>query len=407
MCTGNEDGVRVNRIVSREVPFNPKKICHFALKTHTREILTPAQVNHLFELDFKEPRSADQALSDKDRTFMSKVSKSIHQRCDGHYEMPLPFKQESVTLPNNEEVALNHLSRLKRRLKTDNKYQKDYLAFMSNLFECGHAERVPTEEVEMKNGHVWYIPHHGVYHPKKPDKIRVVFNCSVEFSAESLNQHLLQGPDQTKSLVGVLCRFPQKPVAVMCDIEGMFHQVHVNPEHHNFLLFFWWENGNIDSEPKEYRMTVHLFCATSSPGCGNFALKKVASDYEDQCGAEAAEFVRNNFYVDDDLRSVSTPEAANSLVKTTKMLCRKGGFNLHKYVSNQKAVIDCMPQDDCSKVLQNLDLTKDVLPVECALGVQWCVESDSLLFRVELKDQPLTRRGILSTTPYACWLLSS
>lgn len=268
---------------------------------------------------------------------------------------------------------------------------------MSNLIECGHAERFPTEEVEMKNGQVWYIPHHGVYHPKKPDKIRVVFDCSVEFSGESLNQHLLQGHDQTSNLVGVLCRFRQEHVAVMCDIEGMFHQVHVNPEQCNFLRFLWWENGNIDSKPKEYRTTVHLFGATSSPGCANFALKKVVSDYEDQCGTEAADFVRNNFYVDDSLRSVSTPEAATSLVKSTKMLCRKGGFNLHKFVSNHKAVIDSILQDDCSKVLQNLDLTKDVLAVEHVLGVQWCVESDSLQFRVELKDQPLTRRGILST----------
>lgn len=65
-------------------------------------------------------------------------------------------------------------------------------------------------------------------------------------------------------------------------------------------------------------MMVHLFGATSSPGCANFALKKVASDYEDQCRTEAADFVKNNFYVDDGLRSVSTPEAAASLVKTTK-----------------------------------------------------------------------------------------
>ncbi|XP_068734748.1 uncharacterized protein [Montipora capricornis] len=40
-------------------------------------------------------------------------------------------------------------------------------------------------------------------------------------------------------------------------------------------------------------------------------------------------------------------------------------------------------------------MTKDLLPMERALGVQWCVESDHLQFRVELKDRPLTRRGIL------------
>lgn len=393
----DEESVGVNRIVTCEVAFSPKKTCHFALKTSTKEILSPVQVNHMLEQDFNEKKTEEQPLSYEDRTFMGKVSSGIHQRGDGHYEMPLPLKEELVALPNNKEVVLNRLSKLKRRLKTDSRYRKDYLAFMSDIIDRGYAERVPAEEASLKNGRVWYIPHHGVYHPKKPEKIRVVFDCSVEFAGESLNRHLLQGPDLTNNLVGVLCRFRQDPVALMCDIEGMFHQVNVNPEHRNFLRFLWWENGNLHSEPIEFRMTVHLFGATSSPGCANFALKKTASDYEGQYGTEAANFVKNDFYVDDGLKSVSTPEVAISLVKNTKSLCEKGGFNLHKFISNHKAVIDTIPHEDRSKDLQNLDITKDTLPVERALGVQWCVESDTLQFRVELKDQPLTRRGILST----------
>lgn len=58
----------------------------------------------------------------------------------------------------------------------------------------------------------------------------------------------------------------------------------------------------------------------------NFALKKVASDYDDQCRSEAANFMKNNIYVDDDIKLVPTSEAATSLVKTTKKLCEKGGF---------------------------------------------------------------------------------
>lgn len=107
--------------------------------------------------------------------------------------------------------------------------------------------------------------------------------------------------------------------------------------------------------------------------------------------------MKNDFYVDNGLMSVSTPDAAISLVKNTKMLCAKGGFNLHKFISNHKSVIDAIPHEDRSKDLQTLDITKDTLPIERAIGVQWCVESDTLQFRVELKDQPLTRRGILST----------
>ena len=42
-------------------------------------------------------------------------------------------------------------------------------------------------------------------------------------------------------------------------------------------------------------------------------------------------------------------------------------------------------------------MTKDLLPIEQALGVQWFMESDELHFSAGLKDRPLNRRGILST----------
>lgn len=41
-------------------------------------------------------------------------------------------------------------------------------------------------------------------------------------------------------------------------------------------------------------------------------------------------------------------------------------------------------------------MTKDTLPVERALGVQWCIETDSFGFKIQLPDKSLTRRGILS-----------
>ena len=51
------------------------------------------------------------------------------------------------------------------------------------------------------------------------------FDCSAEYEGEALNKHLLQGPNLTSKLVGVLSRFRQEPVAFMADIEAMFLQV--------------------------------------------------------------------------------------------------------------------------------------------------------------------------------------
>lgn len=131
------------------------------------------------------------------------------------------------------------------------------MAFMEDVIDRGYAERVPPEELQQSDGRVWYIPYHAVYHPRKPGKIRVVFDCGAEFRGESLNRHLLQCPDLINSLiVEVLCRFRKEHVALMCDIEAMFHQVKVSPNCRNFLRFLWWENGNFDSNPVEFRRII-------------------------------------------------------------------------------------------------------------------------------------------------------
>ena len=107
---------------------------------------------------------------------------------------------------------------------------------MNEVLSRGDAEEARTldHEKDVK----WYIPHHGVYRPKK-NKIRVVFDCSVKFKGTSLNDHLLSGPDLTNNLIGVLCRF-----TITCGLEKMFHQFVVCKEDRDYLRFLWWPNGD-------------------------------------------------------------------------------------------------------------------------------------------------------------------
>lgn len=113
----------------------------------------------------------------------------------------------------------------------------------------------------------------------------MVFDCAAECSGESLNKHLLPGPDLTNTLDGALSMFCHEPVGITCDIESMFCQVHVTREFRDLMRFFWWEGGT------EYRMMVHLFGATPLPGCTNFGFKKTAQDGEEEFGVEAADFL--------------------------------------------------------------------------------------------------------------------
>ncbi len=85
------------------------------------------------------------------------------------------------------------------------------------------------------------------------------------------------------------------------------------------------------------------------------------------------------------------------MLARTGAMCRKAGLRLHKFVSNSNEVFQSLDPKDLAKDLKNVDLTCDKLPIERALGISWCVESDSFQFKIVLKDRPLTRRGILSS----------
>ncbi|XP_071482839.1 uncharacterized protein, partial [Diadema antillarum] len=103
------------------------------------------------------------------------------------------------------------------------------------------AEKAPSDGVE---GKINYVPHTGVYHPQKPGEICVMFDCSAKCDGVSLNDHLLQGPNLTNGLLGILCRFRQKEVTFMADIKSMFHQFFLAEKDRDLLRFIWWEDGN-------------------------------------------------------------------------------------------------------------------------------------------------------------------
>ena len=134
----------------------------------------------------------------------------------------------------------------------------------------------------------------------------MVYDCAAKLGQTSLNQQLLQGPDQTNQLLGVLSRFRQNSVGIVADIEAMFHQVLEDPKDRDSLRFLWWPNGDLTKEMKEYRMVKHLFGATSSPSVANFCLRKTAQSYQEEFDQEVIETVNRNMYVDDMMKSPST-----------------------------------------------------------------------------------------------------
>ena len=184
---------------------------------------------------------------------------------------------------------------------------------MSDLLAKGYAKEVPEQELARSDGAVWYLPHHPVMHPRKPDKVRIVFNCSAKYCGASLNDNVYQGPDLTNQLLGVLLRFRQETIALMADVEGMFNQVRVNKTDRDVLRFLWWNNG-FNEEPKTCRMTTHLFGGVWSPSTANCALKCTGRENIERFDSDTISTINKNFYMDDCLTSEATEQAASSFI---------------------------------------------------------------------------------------------
>lgn len=127
--------------------------------------------------DFSERAFEEQTeLSFEDKKFLKIADESAIKK-DGHYEMWLPFRDKSLVMPNNKPVAELRALTLRRKLLKNEAFHSDYTKFMNAMFDKGHAEKVPDDELSRCEGRVWCIPHHRVYHKK--NKIRVVFDCTA------------------------------------------------------------------------------------------------------------------------------------------------------------------------------------------------------------------------------------
>nr|CAB3263160.1 uncharacterized protein LOC104265735 [Phallusia mammillata] len=351
------------------------------------------EIDCLWRTDFSDLTIIDdKRISREDRSALEIMKRDV-LHVDGHYQLPLLWKGNQTQLPPNRVLAERRLRSLERRLKKDEKLRERYVGTVETYIQKGYAKRISSHD-RGQSKREWYLPHHPVLHPRKPDKVRVVFDCAAKHAGVALNDALMSGPDLMNNLVGVLTRFRKEPVAVVSDIESMFHQIRVRPEDTASLRFLWWPKGDLSKPAEDHEMTVHLFGATSSPSCAAFSLLQTAEEFGHEFSAAATTALKSNFYVDDCLASVATEDEAIMLVKDLGQLLQRGGFHLTKWMSNSNRVLQSIPSDERSKMAKNHDLNSDV--AGRILGVFWNVPNDEFGFDVQMPNKSLTRRGILS-----------
>ncbi|XP_056107180.1 uncharacterized protein LOC130085444 [Rhinichthys klamathensis goyatoka] len=378
-------------VIHIQEKFDKRRSSHSIQTLKEIDILAD-DIDDLGSTVFKRTKEDEKiALSIEDQAFLEIMDKNVHMNDANSWVAPLPFHSTRRRLPNNREQAAKRLSSLCRTLERKPDMKKQFMDFMQKIFESNQAELAPPLK---ENQECWYLPTFGVYHPKKPDQIRVVFDSSASHEGVSLNDILLKGPDLNNTLLGVLLRFRREPFAITAAEQQMFYCFTVCEEHRDFLRFLWFEDNDFTKPVTEYRMTVHVFGNSPSPAVAIYGLRRAAQEGQKEHGQDAKQFVMRNFYVDDGLASFSTAVEAIDILKRTREMLAESSIKLHKIASNSSTVMNAFPSEDHAKDLKDLDLSSDPLP---RLGLRWDLQTDSFSFCVSDEEKPFTRRGILST----------
>ena len=181
-----------------------------------------------------------ESLEGTDKCVIHQFEKDISFNGE-RYVTKLPFRPDHSPLPLNMDVAKRRLRSLRERLEKD--YIVDrYDKVLRDYEGDGIIENVPDEEIDV--GRVHYLSHTGVVRDdRETTKLRVVFDASCATkNGVSLNDCLYPGPNLISKIFDILLRFRMNPIAILSDIKQAFLQIEIDPEHRNFLRFFWFDN---------------------------------------------------------------------------------------------------------------------------------------------------------------------
>ena len=218
------------------------------------------------------------------------------------------WRKEELKMANKFYSPMGQLKSLEQRLQKDETLRKRYQETIDTDVNNGYVRKVDqTEFYETRNRLQWYSPHHPVINLYKPEKVRKVCNAAAKYQGVALNDKLLSGPDRLTSLIGIIFCFREHQIALSADIEAMFLQIALPSDDSRCLRLLWREHPEHNMEV--YECSRHVFWAKNSQTWANYALHQVAKDnaVNDE---SLVRMVQRNYYMDDFLKSVRTPQEA-------------------------------------------------------------------------------------------------
>ncbi|XP_062541148.1 uncharacterized protein LOC134209180 [Armigeres subalbatus] len=337
--------------------------------------------------------STGPSLMSEDDRRASNLLETTARKIGSRFEIGLLWRFDKFKLPDSYGMAMKRLECLERRMARQPDLKSNVVKQIDEYLLKGYINRITQEELEQADAErVWYLPLGVVLNPKKPNKIRMIWDAAAKSHGVSLNDMLLKGPDQLTSLPGVLFRFRQFAVAVSADIAEMFHQIIIRAEDRHAQRFLWRNNST--AVPEVFLMNVATFGSTCSPASAQFIKNKNAMEFAQEY-PRAVQSIIKNHYVDDLLESFEDAEEAAKVMQEVQMIHANGGFNIRKFQSNSRLVMDSVGEDRASDV-RSLDLPQSDNS-ERVLGLIWNSFEDLLGFSTKMSDD--IQRVISTRTP--------
>ncbi|XP_065082517.1 uncharacterized protein LOC135704905 [Ochlerotatus camptorhynchus] len=304
----------------------------------------------------------------------------------GRFECGLLWKSDKFEFPNSYVMAERRLVCLERKLKKDADLNRKVAEQIEEYLERGYAHKITDDELRNSDPHrVWYLPLGVVQNPRKPGKVRIVWDAAARVGDVSLNSMLLAGPDLLTPLLKVMCGFRQRQYVSVGDVRQMFHQMLVKEADRQALRFLYRQNAA--QNPTIYVMDVVIFGASCSPCLAQYVKNLNASEFEHHY-PEAAAAIINNTYVDDFLDSRDTIDEAVKIVEEVRMIYGKAGFEIRNWQSNSEEILRRVGVDanDAAKRFSVEKLTI----AERVLGMMWNPVDDMFVFTAQFRDDLLS-----------------
>ena len=182
------------------------------------------------------------------------------------YKVPLPWRDNTATLPDNYDLSLSRLKGLLRRLKHNPQLLEEYNKSFLHQIESGIVEVVEVPAL-IEGDKVHYVPNHAVIRQdKQTTKLRIVYDASAKSHGLSLTECLHIGPKFNQRIFEILLRFRLHNSGFIADVEKAFLMISICKHDRDVLCFLWVKDPH--QEPLDIqvlRFKRVTFGVTASP----------------------------------------------------------------------------------------------------------------------------------------------